>query len=218
MNRIAELRKKKKLSQAALAELVGTTQPQIFKLEKGRLQLSKDWAERIAPHLDISAVDLLFQSENSNEYLTTVDSLPVLGVVQAGNWREVALFEVTAPEDADMIPVAAQSEYPHAKQYALKVAGDSMNLKFQEGSFVTCVNWADTGLELKVGMTLHVERHRGDTIEVTVKCYGEADGKRWLEPRSTNPMHKPIELNGEEDTEIIVKGLVTGAWTPEETW
>lgn len=218
MNKIAELRKTKKLSQAALADLAGTTQPQIFKLETGKLQLTKEWSERIAPHLDVSPIDLLFQSENSNEALTTVVNLPVLGVAEAGGWRDISILSQTAPEDADTIPVVTNQKFAHAQQYALKVAGDSMNQKFDDGSFVTCVNWADTGLELKVGMCLHVERRQGDLTEVTIKCYGESMGKRWLEPRSTNPKHKPIEINGDDSTEISIKGLVFGSWKPDDEW
>ena len=60
MSIIRRLRERKGLSQAQLAELVGTSAPQILRLEKGRRKLTVDWAERIAPHLGVAAFELLF--------------------------------------------------------------------------------------------------------------------------------------------------------------
>ncbi|WP_231711130.1 LexA family transcriptional regulator [Xanthobacter dioxanivorans] len=48
------------MSQEALAKLVGTSQAQIDRLEKGQRKLTKEWAVRIAPHLGIDPSDLLF--------------------------------------------------------------------------------------------------------------------------------------------------------------
>lgn len=60
---IRELREGLGLSQAELAEKVGTSQPQIDRLEKGQRKLSKDWAIRLAPHLKVKAQELLFAEE-----------------------------------------------------------------------------------------------------------------------------------------------------------
>lgn len=141
--------------------------------------------------------------------------LPVHGKVQAGKWLDVSLVQDMGDDDAQSIPVAADPRYPNMANYALLVVGDSMNKKYDEGSYVTCVAWADTGLALKHGMCLHVERHEGALTETTLKCYVERDGKTWLEPRSTNTKHEAIEITGNETTEILVKGLVTGSWKPE---
>lgn len=60
MNQIARLRKDAGLTQARLAELAGTTQPQIRRLENGDRELTKRWAERLAPHLNVTPERLLF--------------------------------------------------------------------------------------------------------------------------------------------------------------
>ncbi|MCY6381047.1 XRE family transcriptional regulator [Hoeflea prorocentri] len=57
---IRSLREAKGLTQARLAELAQTSQPQIRRLEAGERQLTKDWAMRLAPHLDISPSELMF--------------------------------------------------------------------------------------------------------------------------------------------------------------
>lgn len=63
MTMLQRLREDRGLSQAQLAELVGTSQPQINRLEKSKRKLSKDWAERLSPHLGIPAERLIFPSQ-----------------------------------------------------------------------------------------------------------------------------------------------------------
>jgi transcriptional regulator with XRE-family HTH domain len=59
MNRIAEHRRKRGLSQGALAALVGTTQPTIQRIESGAQNLTEEWMMRIAEALEVSPIDLL---------------------------------------------------------------------------------------------------------------------------------------------------------------
>ena len=58
-----ELRLSKGLTQLELAQLAKTSQPQIMRLEGSKRVLSKAWAERLAPHLGISAEELLFADQ-----------------------------------------------------------------------------------------------------------------------------------------------------------
>jgi transcriptional regulator with XRE-family HTH domain len=60
MSSMKDLRNKVGLSQVELAELAGTSQPQIHKLESGKLRLSKEWVERLAPHLRTEPMRLMF--------------------------------------------------------------------------------------------------------------------------------------------------------------
>ncbi|CAJ1391694.1 unnamed protein product [Effrenium voratum] len=208
MGKLQELREAAGLTQAQLAKAAGTSQPQIFRLEKSKRTLSKDWAERLAPALRTSPAALMFDQ-------AAATGLPIVGVAQAGAFREVAVFDYDE-DDRPMIALARDFRFPDASQYALQVAGESMNRRYPNGTFVSCVAWADTGrMDPVPGMCLHVERHQGPLVEVTLKLYAERDGKRWLEPDSTDGRFKPIEINGDDGTEIVVKGLVTGSWRPE---
>jgi len=63
-NRIRELRKKAKLSQAELGEKVGLHQTQIGKLESAGRNLTFEWARRIAGALGVPLVDLLGDADN----------------------------------------------------------------------------------------------------------------------------------------------------------
>lgn len=59
MNRIREIRERHGLSAAQLAERVGTTQPQITRLERGERRLTVDWMQRIAAALNCDPMDLV---------------------------------------------------------------------------------------------------------------------------------------------------------------
>lgn len=74
MTRLTKLMKQAGLTQARLATLVGTTQPQIFRLLKGKRELTRDWAIKLAPHLHLSANELMFGDI----------TVPLVGYVGAG--------------------------------------------------------------------------------------------------------------------------------------
>lgn len=57
---LRELREAEGLTQTQLAEAVGTSQPQINRLENGDRKLTKEWAERLAPVLKTTPQKLLF--------------------------------------------------------------------------------------------------------------------------------------------------------------
>ncbi|UDF29333.1 UNVERIFIED_ORG: S24 family peptidase [Roseateles sp. XES5] len=143
--------------------------------------------------------------------LPELGGLPVEGVIQAGNWLDTTLFE-DINYQPEIIPVARDPRFPHARQYALKVQGDSMNQEFPDGSFVTCVDFADSGLSMKDDLIVHVENWKFGLREITLKAL-KREGKGWkLEPRSTNPAHQPIFLNGEaqDGVEVRIRGVVVG--------
>lgn len=136
--------------------------------------------------------------------------LSVVGKIQAGTWLDRSIIDDDG--EHEVIPVARDARFPRARQYGLAVSGDSMDLEYPDGSYVSCVDFFDAGLPLKDGMTVHVERHNGPLVEVTLKCVDTVDGMRVLAPRSSNPKHLPIPLEGDGGTEIVVRGIVTGSY------
>lgn len=139
-----------------------------------------------------------------------ISGLVVQGVIQAGHWLDASI--VGEEMDHEIVPVAKDPRFPRAKQYALVVAGDSMDLEYPEGSYVTCVDFADSGIVLREGLTVHVERHNGSLVEVTLKVIEKNGVGFILCPRSSNQRHKPLHLEGDDGTEIVVKGIVTGSY------
>jgi len=58
-NRIAEWRRRRNISQDALAERLGCTRQTMNRLERGHQELRQHWMERIAAALDVRPADLL---------------------------------------------------------------------------------------------------------------------------------------------------------------
>jgi len=139
-----------------------------------------------------------------------ISGLAVVGDIQAGTWLDRSLFD--DGHEQEIIPVARDPRFPRAKQYGLRVKGDSMDREFPDGSYVTCVDYYDSGLNMKDGLIVHVERHNGPLVEVTLKAIEHVDGQLMLTPRSTNPKHVPLKLEGDAGSEIIVKGVVIGSY------
>lgn len=212
---LRDLRKGIGLTQAELAHLAETSQPQIRRLEAGQRPLTKEWAMRLAPHLHVDPKALMFP-DDARKPERDVIGLPVLGTSRAGDWLDVTIMD-EAPE-RPMIHVARDPRFPHARQYALLVAGDSMDELFPDGSYVTCAEYADTGLAIRPGLIVHVERTMAGThlVETTLKEVASTDrpGRYELRPRSSNPRHKPIPIEGNEATVITIRGVVLGKWEP----
>jgi len=209
MDKIRRLIEAKGWTQQEAAEAFDVSQATIFRWKEGK-------AEPEGPHRDrINAAyeQLIGLSPNSRDVMLPV-GIPVEGVIQAGNWLDTSLVD-DAPEDRPVLPIAADQRFPYAKQYALEVRGDSMNRVFADGGFVICVDYAQSGIEMRSDLIVHVEQWRHDLREITLKAM-ISDGDHWrLEPRSTNPVHKPIIMNGEpsEDTEVRVRGVVIGSYS-----
>lgn len=72
-NRIAEWRRRRKVSQGELAKRVGTGRSQIVKLERGERRLTVDWLKRLATALDCQPADLM---DDDDLHVETVPDLP----------------------------------------------------------------------------------------------------------------------------------------------
>jgi SOS-response transcriptional repressor LexA len=141
-----------------------------------------------------------------------VAGLPVLGAIQAGHWLETTFLDQDG--EPEMLPVARDSRFPRARQYALRIVGDSMDLDYPDGSYVTCVDFAESGLAVGPGLTVHVERHRagGQLVEITLKLVTAERGTLYLTPRSSNPAHQPFALKSLGPDDVRIRGVVTGGW------
>lgn len=80
-NRLKEIRESLKLTQQELADLVGTTQAQIGRLEKGQRDLSQHWMSVLAKALKIEPWALFIESKpligpRDREILSRYHTLP----------------------------------------------------------------------------------------------------------------------------------------------
>lgn len=110
----------------------------------------------------------------------SVRSVPLLGSVPAGNWREAVR------RSSNSVPVPATDAPRDA--YALTVEGDSMDLHVPDG-FTIVIDPGDT--DLFPGRLFVVMNGEGET---TFKEYREGPAR--LVPASSNPAHKEIPILG----------------------
>lgn len=206
MNRIKELRIERNLTQAQLAEMIGTTDATIQRLETGKRQLTQKWAEKISSNLGVEVASLF-----GNILPTSPNGLSVVGEVQAGVWKEV---DVADEPKHSTLPIGPDLRYSAYNQYALLVQGTSMNKLFAPGTFIVCVPWSELGRDMKDGDIVVVERRRDGMVETTVKRISLKNRRVTLVPESTDPrFQSPIELAGNEDRdEIAISALVVGRY------
>jgi SOS-response transcriptional repressor LexA len=203
-------------SRAAASAAAGLSDSYIRDLSRksGNPNLGK--LKKLADHLGVKIEYLLPAGSVDTNISRSVTSLPVVGRIAAGQFMDISLRD--QDEEYPHINVVTDDRFSHARQYALEVTGDSMDLKYADGSFVTCVDYTSSGLALKDGMTVHVERYMGEGqfVETTLKEIGHEHGIIALLPRSSNPAHKPILMVGNaEEISVEIRGIVTGSWKPE---
>ena len=209
MTSIRALRDQRGISQKVLAELVGTEQPTIQRLEAGKLKMSAKWATKLAPHLGVEPAELMFPEQLGFDRVLRI---PMLGDIQAGVWLEPKMVP-----DPEMIPIVDSDGYDPKSLYALRVKGDSMDLYVKEGGYVICLNAYEALDGFRAGMVVHVERRRfgGEMIEATLKEVGFESGKMILIPRSSNKAHEVIRPEDGERVETVeIRGLVVAKYEP----
>lgn len=206
MNRIKELRAIYNLTQAQLAERLGTTDATIQRLETGKRQLTQRWAEQIAGVLGVDVTEVF-----GKILPVSTAGLSVIGEVQAGVWREI---DVVDEPRHPPLPIGPDPRYLEARQFALLVQGESMNRVFAPGCFIVCVSWTDVARQPREGDIVVVERRRDGMVETTVKRIAVQNRKLVLMPDSTDPrFQNPIELEGSlERDEIVITALVVGRY------
>jgi SOS-response transcriptional repressor LexA len=207
-------------SAADAARALGVKAQTYYAHENGNSGVRAPVAEKYARKFKVSLDWLLtgrgeMSPSGAIPFENEIEGLPLWGIIQAGHWVETThAQEGISPE---MVPVIRDLRFPHAEQYALRVVGDSMDLDYPDGSIVTCVSFADSGLSLDEGMIVHVERQRagGQLVEITLKYVERRRGGFTLVPHSTNPKWTPFQLNSSDpDTEVIARGVVIGGWSP----
>lgn len=214
IQRIDRVLKERDVSRSAASVGAGLGASYIRDLERktGNPNLSK--LTKLAQYLEVPIERLLPTANIDTPNSLGLVSLPVVGTIAAGAFMDISIKDQGEPQE--YITVASDGRFPHAEQYALKVQGDSMNLKYPDGTYVTCVDYASSGLALKNGMSVHVERYQGQLVETTLKVVEFENGTLVLSPRSSNAVHKPIVFRyDEEHSDVLIKGVVTGSWRPE---
>ncbi|MEA1938926.1 MAG: XRE family transcriptional regulator, partial [Pseudomonadota bacterium] len=136
MNRIKQWREHVGLSQARLAEAIGTSRSQIVKLERGERRLTQEWMERLSRVIGCAPADFLPVGPGVRDAQRSLapgavpmKAVPVLSFVQAGHWCET-------PVDPAAIEMAWVPEDVGRNVFGLRVLGESMSPDFSEGDLI----------------------------------------------------------------------------------
>lgn len=219
-NRIKELREPTGLSQQDLADAIGTSQPQVNRLENGERELTQTWMFKLSRVLKCDPGALLPADPLGGRNLP-VRRISVLGEVKAGAFKVAVEWP---PEDRTFYDATIDPAYQDMPVFGLNVVGPSMDKVFPDGCTVECVKLYDLGEEFQAesGSYVVVLRHSPDGLdewEATIKEYViDGDGVEWLWPRSNSPeFQTPVRLGsvgvgGSEfaDDEVHIWALVIG--------
>lgn len=164
---ILQLLNQRDMSQSELARRIGIDQNKLNKSLNGKRRITVSEMEAIKEVLGASQPILR--------------SLPVIGQVSAGNWREALQHPI------DVVPTPDPS-IP-ARAFALRVSGDSMDLLVDDGATVIIDPDDRVLFNNRYYVVLNAEG------EATFKQF-KSDPAR-LVPCSSNPSHREIVLGGE---------------------
>lgn len=181
--RLKEAREAKGLSQTALGLAVKSGRSQIAKLEGGDRKLTREWANRLAPVLEVDPAELLDDNEGFVK-------LSVTEFVKASYWSE-----------SEELPIEERYElfWPMSEKYkrlrAVQVKGDSVNKYMDDGDTAIICPIEDYPESIEDGQFVIVRRTSVDGLsETTIKVWQTIDGDVWLTPYSTNPDHASFRL------------------------
>lgn len=149
-----------------------------------------------AGYLDLAESEKLKNSVDSNIFPVTdiPKKVPVVGRISAG-------LPILATENIEGYEFAPSSQIKEGYTYFyLRVQGDSMNLKFNEGDIVL-VQKQDDLENNEIGVILV------NGFDATVKKYRKENGLVILEPMSTNP-ENTVQIYNPKDTPIKIIGKV----------
>lgn len=194
--RIAFFRKKKGMSQKALAVACGWgSQSRVGNYETDTREPSLDDIERMAKALDVTSAQLIGESqphESSNVQPALQPSryyrYPVLSWVSAGMWGDALQPYEPGAEDQHEL-----SDYMgKGRCFWLKVLGDSMTAPIGDSIPDGHLILVDTGMEARPGHLVIAKLEAED--KATFKRLVQDGGRLFLKP--LNPAYPLIEING----------------------
>jgi DNA-binding XRE family transcriptional regulator len=141
-------------------------------------------------------------------------ALPIRFLVQAGAWMETDDLNDYGAETLGFSSIAASPRFPITEQWVEKILGDSVDKIFQDGTFIHVVSLVGSGIELKNGALVVVERVDGQKRERTVKRAMKDDEGFKLVGESNNPRwNKPFPVTDAGHVTIEIVGVVIGGYT-----
>lgn len=198
-NRIKALREKAGLKQDELAKKLSVSPSAVGMYETNKREPNNEIIIKLAEFFNVTTDYLLGKSNvNIDSNVFPINDkpikVPVIGRISAG-------LPILAQENIEGYEFAPSSMIKEGFEYFyLKVQGDSMNLKFNNGDIVL-VQKQDELENNEIGVILV------NGYDATVKKYKAENGLVILEPMSTNP-ENTVQIYNPKDISIKIIGKV----------
>ena len=197
---IRRIRKERGLTAKEFAARLGTSAPQVTRLETGQRRLTDIWLNRIAKALDVAINDLLSEP-------ASLDIVSVAYVAGRDEGDEVSKADRTSlkfPED---------DRFSNAHRYGVLIGENHAGGRFAQGSIVICAPLADINEALALGTHYHVRCQGGDGFLSQI-CELEQDpsGGLCLVPATNNPLLKTSMPYLASSKTVCLTGLVISVY------
>lgn len=191
LEQLKALRKRRGLSQAKLAEIIGVEQPTVQRWESGNRMPDLESLDALAKALGVTPGALL----DGDTLVSIGPTLFIKGEVAAGVWKAAAEL----PE-SEWQTFTGRSDVTAsiAHRFGLRVVGDSMDILYPPGTIIECVSVFGRAEITPGKRVVIVRKNDRQEYEATVKELVEQDGELWAVPRSTNLSHRPFRLTEQE--------------------
>jgi len=206
-HRIYTRRKELKLTQTAVAAMIGVSSASLTYWERDEIEPKNKNMAALARALDCAPDYLLFGATFGGDvsFVTINARVPLIGWDKLSSYIGGEVMEKHGEaEDWIYCPVQCAKS-----TFALRVKGDHMESPYpgKKSYLDGQIIFVDPTAELKNGS--RVISRRLDSTEATFKEYFEDDGKKYLKP--INPQYPTVEINNE----TIIIGIVIGSFVAE---
>lgn len=202
---ILSLLKEKQKTQKELTDYLGITQNAFTDWKSGRIKSYRKHLSKIAEFFNVS-VDYLLGAEQEKKAYTAAEksnliplsqnnvySIPVVENVSAG-FGSLAINDIV-----DYMPLYFTSEYEAQETICIKVKGDSMFPKIEDGDIIQVHK--QTSVDSGSIAVVLLDEDEGLVKKVVY-------GPDWIELHSINPMYPVQRFEGRNVLRLRVVGLV----------
>lgn len=200
--RLAELRRRLRLTQEELAERLGVSRVTVARWETGKLVPGTESILKLSEVLGVSPSYFFEERQpewdkNASFVKGKVIPIPIYGEAQAGSFGGYAS---PTPEQYFPTPDVMLKGLPPERVFWIRVEGDSMRPMFQPGDLVLVAD--PSWYEVKEGAPVVAVNGDG---ELTVKYYHHDRKNRVVVLEPANPAYKPIVIpeNKLHESEVL---------------
>lgn len=195
-----------------LAKITGISKSSLQRYATGETKkIPIDCIEKIAKATNTDSRYLMGWNDNNIESSGIVESSNINYIIQSDNIYQIPVFESVSAgfgayasnEILEYIPVVLNSRYEADNTLAIKVKGDSMYPKIEDGDII--IVRKQTSVDSGDIAVLLLDNEDGVVKKVLY-------GKDWIELHSINPEYKNRRFEKEEVLRLQVVGKVIGSY------